>query len=74
MSYQQQYQPTNNGYLPKSSYGARLGLEYEESKNNRHLPRSPYAVNVESRGTTSQYQLVGYDSMGRHTYQLVYRK
>lgn len=74
MAYQQ-YRPTNNGYLPKSSYGSRLGLDYEESKTNRHLPPSPVAVNYRSTNGTTQYQQIGYDyNNGRPIYQEVYRK
>jgi len=68
MSYNQQYRPTNNGYLQKPSFGARLGLDYEENKDLRHLPPSPVAVNVTTSNRVTHYQYVG----GQIGYQEVY--
>ena len=70
MAYQQ-YRPTNNGYLQKSKYGNALGLDYEESKNNRHLPPSPVGVTQRAGGVTTHRQLVGHDRWGNPIYQLV---
>lgn len=71
--FMQTHRLTNNGFLPLPTYGKNLGLQWEEPKQNRHLPPSQIALNVHNKkGYPNQYQCIGYAQNGKPIWQQLY--